>query len=174
MPVILITTLFYKALILQREIWCWSLLGFKRLTEFALHRDKDTDIFATSGQWICFGTSVSKSHYRLSEWSWRDTQEKGMWAIYFVNKEFSFYRDCGEGEKCKKNQFPNWVVYLFWSPCVQFCHSLSIFCIRLACVASVFARVPRVRRKESKKKKILLLPLKLSRNDSIGNACYAG
>ena len=25
MPVILITTLFYKALILQGEIWCWSL-----------------------------------------------------------------------------------------------------------------------------------------------------
>ena len=25
------TTLFYKALILQGEIWCWSLLGFKGL-----------------------------------------------------------------------------------------------------------------------------------------------
>ena len=44
-----------------------SRLWFKGLTEFALHRDKDTDISATSGQWICFGTSVSKSHYRLSE-----------------------------------------------------------------------------------------------------------
>ena len=28
-----------------------------------------------------------------------------MWAIYFVNKEFSVYRDCGEGEKCKKFNF---------------------------------------------------------------------
>ena len=27
MFVILMTTLFYKALILQGEIWCWSLLG---------------------------------------------------------------------------------------------------------------------------------------------------
>ena len=31
MPVILMTTLFYKALILQGEIWCWSLLGLKGL-----------------------------------------------------------------------------------------------------------------------------------------------
>ena len=29
MSVILMTTLFYKALILQGEIWCWSLLGLK-------------------------------------------------------------------------------------------------------------------------------------------------
>ena len=32
MSVILMTTLFYKALILQGEIWCWSLLGLKGLT----------------------------------------------------------------------------------------------------------------------------------------------
>ena len=31
MFIILITTLFYKALILQGEIWCWSLLGLKGL-----------------------------------------------------------------------------------------------------------------------------------------------
>ena len=30
MSVILMTTLFYKALILQGEIWCWSLLGVKQ------------------------------------------------------------------------------------------------------------------------------------------------
>ena len=29
MSVLLMTTLFYKALILQGEIWCWSLLGLK-------------------------------------------------------------------------------------------------------------------------------------------------
>ena len=32
MSVILMTTLFYKALILQGEIWCWSLTGFKGLS----------------------------------------------------------------------------------------------------------------------------------------------
>ena len=32
MSVILITTPFYKALILQGEICCWSLLGIKGLT----------------------------------------------------------------------------------------------------------------------------------------------
>ena len=31
MSVILMTTKFYKALILQGEIWYWSLLGFKGL-----------------------------------------------------------------------------------------------------------------------------------------------
>ena len=31
--VILTTALFNKTLILQREIWCWSLLGLKGLTE---------------------------------------------------------------------------------------------------------------------------------------------
>ena len=31
MSVILMTTLFYKVLILQGEIWCWSLLGLKGL-----------------------------------------------------------------------------------------------------------------------------------------------
>ena len=31
MSIILMTTLFYKALILQGEIWCWSLLGLKEL-----------------------------------------------------------------------------------------------------------------------------------------------
>ena len=30
-PFIPITTLFYKASLLQGEIWCWSLLGFKGL-----------------------------------------------------------------------------------------------------------------------------------------------
>ena len=29
MSIILMTTLFYKALILQGENWCWSLLGLK-------------------------------------------------------------------------------------------------------------------------------------------------
>ena len=31
--VILMTTLFYKTLILQGEIWCWSILGLKRFNE---------------------------------------------------------------------------------------------------------------------------------------------
>ena len=31
MSVILMSTLFYKALILQGEIWCWSVLGLKGL-----------------------------------------------------------------------------------------------------------------------------------------------
>ena len=34
MSVILMTTLFYKVLTVQREIWCWSLLGLKGLIHF--------------------------------------------------------------------------------------------------------------------------------------------
>ena len=37
MSVILMTTLFYKALILQGEIWCWSLSGFKGLKALGPH-----------------------------------------------------------------------------------------------------------------------------------------
>ena len=36
MSLILMTTLFYKALLLQGEIWCWSLLGFKGLNIYEL------------------------------------------------------------------------------------------------------------------------------------------
>ena len=38
MSVILMATLFYKALILQGEIWCWSLWGLKGLNCIACHR----------------------------------------------------------------------------------------------------------------------------------------
>ena len=34
MSIILMATLFYKALILQGEIWCWSLLGLKGYNSF--------------------------------------------------------------------------------------------------------------------------------------------
>ena len=36
MSIILMTTMFYKALILQAEIWCWSLLGLKGLIKLSL------------------------------------------------------------------------------------------------------------------------------------------
>ena len=39
MSVILMTTLFYKALILQGEIWCWSLLGLKGLNYYWLNKN---------------------------------------------------------------------------------------------------------------------------------------
>ena len=41
MSVILMTTLFYKALISQGEIWCWSLLGLKGLIETFRFKDED-------------------------------------------------------------------------------------------------------------------------------------
>ena len=50
MSVILMTTLFYKALILQGEIWCWSLLGLKEssviLTMFQLF-----ELHIRGGEW---------------------------------------------------------------------------------------------------------------------------
>ena len=38
MSLILMTTLFYKALMLQGEIWCWSLLGLPGLRASWLYR----------------------------------------------------------------------------------------------------------------------------------------
>ena len=46
MSVILITTLFYKALILQGELWHWSLSGLKGLRPTTLKLGKFTDIKA--------------------------------------------------------------------------------------------------------------------------------
>ena len=43
MSLILMTTLFYKALILQGEIWCWSLLGFKGLKSFSIAHQQNQD-----------------------------------------------------------------------------------------------------------------------------------
>ena len=47
MFVILMTTLFYKALILQGEIWCWSPLGLKGLKGRDVKKHCDTQIWAT-------------------------------------------------------------------------------------------------------------------------------
>ena len=44
MSVILMTTLFYKALILQGEIWCWSLLGLKGLTSTVQQKGESGNI----------------------------------------------------------------------------------------------------------------------------------
>ena len=40
MFLILMTTLFYKALILQGDIWCWSLLGLKELRGHHWHDNR--------------------------------------------------------------------------------------------------------------------------------------
>ena len=45
MSVILITTLFYKALILQGEIWCWSLLGLKGLSHTTVLQSVSSALF---------------------------------------------------------------------------------------------------------------------------------
>ena len=44
MSVILMTTLFYKALILQGEIWCWSLLGLKGLIPHVMVLPKGSNL----------------------------------------------------------------------------------------------------------------------------------
>ena len=44
MSVILVSTVFYKALILQGEIWCWSLLGLKGLRPQVMVRPKGSNL----------------------------------------------------------------------------------------------------------------------------------
>ena len=44
MSVILVSTLFYKALILQGESWCWSLLELKGLRSQVMVRPKRSNL----------------------------------------------------------------------------------------------------------------------------------
>ena len=59
MSVILITTLFYKALILQGEIWCWSPLGLKGLKSWKINNSDLT-------QQKLFKLSIFTNFYRLT------------------------------------------------------------------------------------------------------------
>ena len=52
MSIILMTTLFYKALILRGEIWCWSLLGLKGLSIFALVPNVNYIVIRISFFWV--------------------------------------------------------------------------------------------------------------------------
>ena len=46
MPSILMTTVFYKALILQGEIWYWSLLGLKELRPWiTVNSEQEASVF---------------------------------------------------------------------------------------------------------------------------------
>ena len=54
MSVILMTTLLYKALMLQGEIWCWSLLGLK-----GLNRDFN-DLNSNSVKYIYVSNNLNK------------------------------------------------------------------------------------------------------------------
>ena len=57
MSLILTTTLFYKALILQGENWCWSLLGLKGLRAM-------THTPVTAELTLCYGQSKWKGNYK--------------------------------------------------------------------------------------------------------------
>ena len=71
MSVILITTLFYKALILQGEIWCWSLLGLKGLKQLDATKSVFLNVF-TIIETICANiwakTSSIKRKKASSSW----------------------------------------------------------------------------------------------------------
>ena len=72
MSIILMTTLFYKALILEREIWHWSLLGLKGLRveqEAALGR---LSVRATFPKDML----NSRFFFELSEGIFKDQKEK--------------------------------------------------------------------------------------------------
>ena len=63
MSIILMTTLFYKALILQGEIWCWSLLGLKGLTRLQC---QDWGHRAGSENQILPKTKLNSGHLRIA------------------------------------------------------------------------------------------------------------
>ena len=63
MSVILMTTLFYKALISQGEIWYWSLLGLKGLIETFRFKDEDDYEYEI---WLQVYTPRKASFYHFS------------------------------------------------------------------------------------------------------------
>ena len=64
MCIILMITLFYKALILQEEIWCWSLSGLKGLKGLC-HEDIAFVVY------FCVYTSLLCTHHPCTKCSWR-------------------------------------------------------------------------------------------------------
>ena len=69
MYLILMTTLSYKALLLQGEIWCWSLLGLKRLK---WHRDSDLLALMLQEDYSTEQHHHSENYYGdiISVWLW--------------------------------------------------------------------------------------------------------
>ena len=63
MSVILMTTLFYKALILQGEIWCWPLLGLKGL-KMAGNKNKNA-IWALLLSLLALRTTLQQNYKQL-------------------------------------------------------------------------------------------------------------
>ena len=68
MSVILVTTLFYKALILQGEIWCWSLVNRIKLL---LHPREN---YTQQNEETCIGNSQMLSA--------NDSSMSGTWNTY--------------------------------------------------------------------------------------------
>ena len=69
MSVILMTTLLYKALIFQREIWCWSLLGLKGLRGASFLTVESNIII-----------EIKLVHFlTINEWGWVSYEELWRW-----------------------------------------------------------------------------------------------
>ena len=70
MSLILMTTLFYKALILLGEIWCWSVLGFKGLKlSVLLYPSRLALLFAGREQFCNFSVKNTEINLKLKTWT---------------------------------------------------------------------------------------------------------
>ena len=101
MSVILMTTLFYKALILQGEIWCWSLLGLEGLNRPVLN----------SYLALRFGGTKQKKciiHCWVSRWFLLFYSHKlrcQVWILSYQNWSFTVEPRYNEGPRKWPNLF---------------------------------------------------------------------
>ena len=86
MSIILMTTLFYKALLLQGEIWRWSLLGFKRVNEchhyhsfvLGLHQN-NIDVHLIQYPWVMMIVKMKQE-----SWHKDQTQKFQQWMELII------------------------------------------------------------------------------------------
>ena len=104
MSVIPMTTLFYKALILQGEIWCWSLLGLKGL-------NRPVSMYLNSYLAPRFGGTKQKKciiHCWVSRWFllfYPHKPRSQVWILSYQNWSFTVEPRYNEGPRKWQNLF---------------------------------------------------------------------
>ena len=107
MSVILMTTLFYKTLILQGEFWCWSLLGLKGLTSTLTMPNERTK----ASSW------TTENFYSWSQWyhkfNWKSKLNKNFYNQTYLT--CPHYHHCWVYDHRKVVQLLPSLMLLLWS-----------------------------------------------------------
>ena len=114
MSVILITTLFYKALISQGEIWCWSLSGLKGFKPQYPHENSPPDPTPC----ISFKNQF-REFYKISKHFHFDDQflhSPNLFSWWWEKTDVGRYR-----EASPRGATPYPLIYDFWQEKYRFC-----------------------------------------------------